>query len=63
MTAPPQTEIEKRRAGWWADHYRPEMSVSEVLRLNEELVMLFPMTSEERDQRAKEMEGVPEFVL
>ena len=55
--------MERRRADWWVDHYRLGMSVSEVLRLNEELIILFPMTSEERDQRAKEMEGVPEFVL
>ena len=55
--------MERRRADWWVDHYRLGMSVSEVLRLNEELIILFPMTNEERSQRAKKMEGVPEFVL
>jgi len=59
----PQTEIERKRAAWWAEHYRPGMSASEVLRLNAKLVTMFPMTTEERERKAKEWEGVPEFVL
>jgi len=59
----PQTEFERKRAACCAEHYLPGMSVSEVLRLNEELVALFPMTMEERERKAKEWVGVPEFVL
>jgi len=63
MTIPPQTEIEKKRAAWWAEHVKPGMPLGEVFRLNEELITLFPMTEEECEQRAKEMEGMPEFVF
>lgn len=58
-----KTEIEKTRAAWWAEHYRPGMTLDEVFGLNEQLVALFPMTQEERERRAREMENVPEFVL
>jgi hypothetical protein len=58
-----QTEIEKKRGAWWAEHYRPGMTLDEVFSLNEQLVGLFPMTREERERRAREMENVPEFVL
>jgi len=63
MTITPQTEIEKKRAGCWAEHYKPGMSLNEIFRLNEELISLFPMTQEEREQRANEMEDAVEFVL
>jgi len=63
MTASLRTEIERRRAEWWAEHYQPGMPRDEVFRLIEKLIGLFPMTEEEREQRAKEMQGVPEFVL
>ena len=62
MTNLRQTEIEKHRIAWWAEHYKPGMSFSEVVHLNEELAGSSPVTQEERDQRAKELEGVPEFV-
>lgn len=39
------------------------MTLDEALGLNEQLVALFPMTREERERRAREMENVPEFVL
>jgi hypothetical protein len=58
-----QTEIEKKRAAWWAEHYEAGMSLSKTLELNERLVHLFPMTDEEREQRAMEMKSMPEFVL
>jgi hypothetical protein len=57
-----QTEIERKRAAWWAAHGRPGMPLDEVLRLNEDLITLFPMTPEEREQRAGQMVDV-EFVL
>lgn len=63
MNIPPQTEIQKKRAAWWAEHYKPGMTLDEALGLNEQLVALFPMTREERERRAREMENVPEFVL
>jgi hypothetical protein len=59
----PQTEIEKKRAAWWAEHYKIGMSFSELCQLNEQLICLFPMTEEERKQRAEEMENLPAFVL
>ena len=37
--------------------------MSEVFDLNEQLISLFPMTDEERKQKAKDMENIPEFVL
>ena len=43
----PQTDNEKKRAAWWAEHYKRGMSLDEVCRLNEELLTLFPMTMEE----------------
>jgi hypothetical protein len=59
----PQTEIEKKRAAWWAEHFKTGMPVSDVFDLNEQLITLFPMTDDERKQRAKDMENMPEFVL
>jgi len=59
----PQTEIEKKRAAWWSEHSEPGMSMSEVFDLNEQLISLFPMADEERKQKAKDMENIPEFVL
>ena len=59
----PETSIEKQRSAWWAEHYKPGMSVESLFRINEELIVLFPMTSEEREQRAEGLESVPEFVL
>ena len=58
-----QTEIENNRADWWAEHYQAGMSLSETLELNERLIHLFPMTDEEREQRAMELKNMPEFVL
>lgn len=63
MTIPPQTEIEKKRAAWWAEHYKPGMSRDEVFRLNEELITLYPQTEEEREQKWREMKDMPEFVF
>jgi hypothetical protein len=63
MTIPPQTEIEKKRAAWWAERHKPGMSRDEVFRLNEELITLYPQTDEEREQKWREMKDMPEFVL
>ena len=63
MATLPQTEIEKKRAAWWTEHVKQGMSFSEFVQLNEERIRLFPLTEEERKQRAKDMEGMVEFVL
>ena len=63
MNIPPQTEIEKKRAAWWAEHVKPGMPLDEVWRLNEELITLYPQTEEEREQKWREMKDMPEFVL
>lgn len=63
MTISPQTEIEKKRTKWWVEHYKLGMSPDAVSKLNEELMGLYPKTQEERAQKAKDWQGVPEFVL
>jgi len=63
MPVPPQTEIEKQRADWWAEHYKPGMSRDDALRLIPQLISLYPQTKEEWKQKAKDSKGVPEFVL
>jgi len=63
MDIPPQTEIETKRAAWWAEHYKSGMSLDDVLRLNEQLIMLYPQTKEEREQKTRNLEAMGEFVL
>lgn len=63
MNIPPQTEIEKKRAAWWAEHVKPGMSFSEAVQLNDELLKLYPPTREEREQKTRDLEAMPEFVL
>ena len=63
MTFALQSEIEKKRAVWWAEHHRAGMSRDEVFKQNEELMELYPKPQEERAQKAKALKGVPEFVL
>jgi len=63
MNIPPQTEIQKKRAAWWAEHVTPGMQLGELWRLNEELVELHPQTEEEREQRWREMKDMREFIL
>ena len=63
LDIPEPTEIEKKRDAWWAEHYKPGMSLDEVFKLNEELLGIYPQTKEEIEQDVKGWEGVPEFVL
>jgi hypothetical protein len=63
MDIPPQTEIEKKRAAWWAENYGSGMTVEQVWRLNSKLIRLYPPTKEEREQKAGSLEAMPEFVL
>jgi len=58
-----ETELERKRKARWAEHYKPGMSLTEVFRLNEQIITLFPMTREEHEQRWEEMKDAPEFVL
>ena len=63
MNIPPRTEIQKKRAAWWAEHFKPGMTRENVFQLIEELAKIHPETDEERDAELKGWEGVPEFVL
>ena len=63
MNIPPQTEIEKKRAAWWAEHYKPGLSLDEVFDLNDQLINLHPPTKEEQEQKTRDLETMPEFVL
>jgi len=63
MTIPPQTEIHQKRAAWWAEHVKRGMSFSEAVQLNDELLKLYPPTKEEREQKTRDLEAMPEFVL
>jgi hypothetical protein len=63
MSVPPQTEIEKKRAAWWSERVRPGMTFVEVVRLNEELLKLYPPTNEEREVKRRDLEAMPEFAL
>jgi hypothetical protein len=46
-------ELEKKRQAMWAERYKPGMSLTQVFELN----------NEERQQKARDWEGVPEFIL
>jgi len=63
MDFPSPTEIEKQRNAWWASHAKPRMTMDEVIRLSEELFALYPKTKEERDQKTRDLQNMPEFVL
>jgi hypothetical protein len=59
----PPTEIEQKRAAWFAAHAKPEMTMGKYFQLNEEVHRLYPRTDEERRQKAEAMANMPEFVL
>lgn len=63
MAIPPQTEIEKKRAAWWAEYAKPGTTFSEAVQLNDELIRLYPPTKEEREQKTRDLEAMPAFVL
>ena len=63
MNMPPQTELQKKRAAWWAEHFKPGMTREDAFRLNEELLGEFPVTPGEREQKWMELKDMPEFVL
>lgn len=63
MDFPSPTEIENQRNAWWARRAKPKMTMDEVIRLSEELFALYPKTKEERDQKTRDLQNMPEFVL
>jgi hypothetical protein len=63
MSIPPQTEVEKQRAAWWAEHRKPGITFSEAVHLNDIVIQLYPPTSEEREQKTRDLEAMPEFTL
>jgi hypothetical protein len=59
----PQTEVEKKRAAWWAENYKSGMTTGEAFQLIAQCAMLFPKTPEERQQKFEDLMATPEFVL
>jgi hypothetical protein len=59
----PQTEIEKKRATWWAENYKSDMRTGEAFQLIAQCAMMFPKTPEERHQKFEDLMAMPEFVL
>ena len=60
---PPPVSNQARRAEWFRANVRPGMSFEDACILNDQALWLIPVTLEEREQRAKDMEGMAEFVL
>jgi len=63
MDFPPQSEIEKQREAWWAEHFKLDMTFTETARLNEQAFTLFPITEQERRKKTERLKNIPEFVL
>jgi hypothetical protein len=63
MKIMPQTEIEKKRVAWCAEHFKFGMSTVEVFQLIEQCALLFPRTPEERRRKTESLMVMPEFVL
>jgi hypothetical protein len=59
----PPTEIEKQRNAWFKQRAKPTMTFEECIRLNDEVLHLFPPTKEERRQKKEDLMVMPEFVL
>jgi hypothetical protein len=59
----PPTEIEKQRSEWFAKHAKPGLTMDEFACLNDEALRLFPVTQEEREEKTRYLESIPEFVL
>ena len=59
----PPTEIGRQRSAWFKEHIGPGMTFTEIVRLNDEALHLFPPTEEERRQKTEDLMAMPEFVL
>ncbi len=49
----PPTEIGKQRHAWFKAHVKPGMTFEETVRLNDEALLLFPRSEEERRLKLK----------
>ncbi len=59
----PPTEIGKQRHTWFKAHVKPGMTFEETVRLNDEALLLFPRSEEERRLKTESLMAMPEFVL
>jgi hypothetical protein len=59
----PKIESERQRIEWFNAHLKPGMNTNEVLALNDQARRLFPVSDEERRDRAEYLKRIPEFVL
>jgi len=59
----PQTEIQKLRAAMWAELYKKGMPLEAVWRINDQKRQKYPVTEEERREKAESLMRMPEFVL
>jgi hypothetical protein len=57
------TELEIKRKAMWAERHKPGMSLTQLLELSSEIRRQYPPTNEERLQKARSREGIPEFIL
>ena len=59
----PPTESERQRHAWFKERVKPDMTLEESFRLNEEALTLFPPTEVERRLKWESKKDIPEFVL
>jgi hypothetical protein len=59
----PPIEIGKQRHAWFKKHLKPEMTLDEVIQLNDKALCLFPSTVDERRLKTASLMAMPEFVL
>ena len=59
----PPTEIGKQRKAWFKQQVKPGMTFEESVRLNDEALRLFPVTTEERRLKMESLTAIPEFIL
>jgi hypothetical protein len=57
------TELEKQRTEYFAARAKPNMTMDEYIRLNEEILEKFPLTEEDRVRSLEAKKNIPEFVL
>ena len=63
MNLPPQTEIERLRTVWRAEHFKSGMTFDGKARLNEQVFTLYPIAEQERWEKTENLKNIPEFVL
>jgi len=59
----PSTELQKRRAAYFAQLAKPGMTMGEFITVNTEVLRKFPVAAEERQQKFEGFRAMPEFVL